>query len=442
MNPDRAVRPPRWLFAACLLAIYVSALESMVPSDQPCRTVHSAATCGKGTACGADAAGTVCTGFLPALSATTLWLTLLMTLSAGLLWLSLSLRYTRPRFWLYVVIQGLSAAGIGILIRQPLVVLALYLTVLIAASPMVERIWEIVTTASLYALLLVGMTLDLSLPKWLMGPDVLHNIVQIVPLYGVTLLVPVGYAVIHLQLARAHEQLRGSAERIEELTLAAERQRLARELHDTLSQGLAGVVMQLNVALARLSGRRYEKAETAVQQAMANARSAMAEARRAIDDLRTVAVPPEAFVEAAREEIDRFGEATGIPCITDIKALVELSADYHDHCLRFIREALANVAQHAQARHVWIVAESADSEIALSVRDDGVGIDLTGSDATRTGHYGLVGLRERARLTGGRLDLTSEPGKGTTVRLRVPNRGMSAVEPQDRADAPRRSAAR
>ena len=90
-----------------------------------------------------------------------------------------------------------------------------------------------------------------------------------------------------------------------------------------------------------------------------------------------------------------------------------------EHVLRVIAEGVTNVVRHAQAQHVWIRFTQEDEVQAIEVRDDGTGFD-PGAEASRQGHYGLIGLRERAHLLGGRLEITSAPGAGTTMRFSLP----------------------
>jgi NarL family two-component system sensor histidine kinase YdfH len=120
------------------------------------------------------------------------------------------------------------------------------------------------------------------------------------------------------KLAETHTQLQSSADCIEELTRLTERQRLARELHDTLAQGLAGVMMQLQAANARLKSQRYESAQEAVKHTMSDVREALGDARSAIDDRRVEAGSCQDLGAAVEERIQHFSLMTGIACTKDL----------------------------------------------------------------------------------------------------------------------------
>jgi NarL family two-component system sensor histidine kinase YdfH len=214
-----------------------------------------------------------------------------------------------------------------------------------------------------------------------------------------------------------HRQLAEYAAQVEDLTLANERQRMARELHDTLAQGLAGLVLQLEAIDSHLSRGNTVKAQAITQQAMDRARSTLADARRAIDDLRSGEVPDIDLETAVREEADRFTAASGIPCELSIVLPPSLPDSVRENALRVVSEALANIARYARAQHMAISLRPIDQALDIEVRDDGVGFDPAQISA---GHYGLIGLRERARLIGGTLNIESAPGQGTTLKVQLP----------------------
>jgi NarL family two-component system sensor histidine kinase YdfH len=218
-------------------------------------------------------------------------------------------------------------------------------------------------------------------------------------------------------LEAAHRQLGEYAARVEELTTAAERQRMARELHDTLSQGLAGLTLQLEAVEAHLAGGRGERALEIVGQAKEQARETLADSRRAIRALRQTG-PPD-LGEAVRQETEHFSASTGIPCTVAVSLPSDLADTVSEAALRAVSEGLTNIARHAQARHasLRIATIEAAKELEIEIGDDGVGFDPASVEA---GHYGLLGMRERVQLAGGRLEVRSAPGEGTQIVIRFP----------------------
>jgi NarL family two-component system sensor histidine kinase YdfH len=218
------------------------------------------------------------------------------------------------------------------------------------------------------------------------------------------------------ELEAANRQLAEYSAQVEDLTLAAERQRMARELHDTLAQGLAGLILQLEAARLHIDQGRPGRAGEIVDQAMARARSTLHEARQAIGDLRAPAEGVDDLALAIRREAERFNQATGIPCAVEIALDAPLPPRSNEHALRIVAEALSNVVQHAEADQVWVSAVQQADGVEIAVRDDGVGFE-PGAARSQAGHYGLVGMAERARLAGGELAISSAPAQGTTVQL-------------------------
>jgi NarL family two-component system sensor histidine kinase YdfH len=219
------------------------------------------------------------------------------------------------------------------------------------------------------------------------------------------------------ELETTHQQLAEYAIKVEELTLSAERQRMARELHDTLAQGLAGLILQLEAVDSHLGQDHPDQAQAIVHQAMGRARATLADARRAIQDLRDGTPSTDNLSDAIRQEVERFTTATGIPCELELIPPQDIPLTVHEHTRRAVAEGLTNIARHAQANNVWLKLGESDGMLKIGLRDDGVGFDPS---VEVGGHYGLVGLRERARLAGGSLEVISEPGAGTTLTLVLP----------------------
>ncbi|MCA9926056.1 MAG: sensor histidine kinase, partial [Anaerolineales bacterium] len=225
------------------------------------------------------------------------------------------------------------------------------------------------------------------------------------------------------ELEVTNQQLADYAAQVESLTLAAERQRMARELHDTLAQGVAGLVLQLEAANNHLENGRTPRAQTIIQQSMRRARTTLADARAAIDDLR---LEDRSLPDAIQHHADRFTQATGIPChltldiatATSARSVQAVPETIADHAKRIVSESLTNITRHAQANNVWLTVRQENRQLLITVQDDGVGFDV--ETAVRAGHYGLLGMRERARLVNGTFVINSDPEKGTHLSLTLP----------------------
>jgi two-component system NarL family sensor kinase len=207
-------------------------------------------------------------------------------------------------------------------------------------------------------------------------------------------------------------------ERSLELGALEERNRLAREIHDTLAQGLSAITMQLETADVHLEGQPAEGARRAVQEALKLARENLVEARRSVLDLRAATLGgrslPEALADLLAEYESRWRLQTKLEVFG---ASRPLPAGIEAGLYRMAQEALANVVRHARARSASVTLTLAPNQVSLVVEDDGMGFDV-GRPAA--GGYGLIGLNERAHLLGGRLAVKSGPGAGTRLEVVVP----------------------
>ena len=206
--------------------------------------------------------------------------------------------------------------------------------------------------------------------------------------------------------------------------MAAERERLAREVHDTLAQGYTSIVVLAQTAAAALPGEPGTARERlAVIEEVA--RENLAEARAMVAAFAPVALDSATLVEALQRLAERFGRETGIATRVDTAALGDVDAGLSRAeeivLLRGAQEALANVRRHASATAVVLrvsrVRAGEAAQVSVHVEDDGVGFD----PAAATG-VGLAGLRDRAVEVGGDVEVSSAPGEGTRVTVRVPVR--------------------
>src|SRR5262249_1924225 len=215
------------------------------------------------------------------------------------------------------------------------------------------------------------------------------------------------FAAVAAQMSVAHETHWLANERV--AAVIAERNRMARELHDSLAQGFAGISLHLQSA-ARNIGRSPDAALGNVEQARKIARESLAEARRSVHDLRAGHDAPN--LAAMLQELTEQLSSTSVQVELDAPPLPELSADLTRNLFRIAQESVTNALKHAAATRISISLSVVDNQVLLKVRDNGRGFAC---DEARSGGYGLVGMRERAGQIRGQLEITSEAGHGTEV---------------------------
>ena len=219
----------------------------------------------------------------------------------------------------------------------------------------------------------------------------------------------------HQAVQAANRQLAQRAATIEQLAESRERNRLARELHDTIAHALSGLSVQLQ-ALGTLMQHDPHAARAQLRQAQATARNGVAESRRAIQALRATPLEDLGLSEALRQLCHRQAERTGAEIVQDIADGVVLDPLTEQSVYRVAEAALTNVEDHAAATHVFLRLHQDGKNLTLEIKDDGLGFD---PDEVASDRFGLAGMRERAELLGAELRLDSTPGKGTSVTLRV-----------------------
>jgi signal transduction histidine kinase len=215
-----------------------------------------------------------------------------------------------------------------------------------------------------------------------------------------------------------HRQLIAQAR---EAGVAEERRRMAREIHDTLAQGLTGIVTQLQAAeqaASRPPGdpagwRRHVAAATQL------ARDSLSEARRSVDALRPEPLERCRLSEALADVAQRWAALSGIPVQVQTTGTARsIRPEIEFALLRAAQEALANVARHAHATRVGLTVSYMENEVALDVRDDGVGFDP--ATLPDNGGFGLIAMRQRIADLSGTVEVESEPDGGTAVSTCIP----------------------
>jgi len=220
----------------------------------------------------------------------------------------------------------------------------------------------------------------------------------------------------HRALEDANRQLAHRAATAAQLAESRERNRMARELHDILAHSLSALGLQLQV-IAKLIDHDLAEAKTELREAQTVARTSANEVRRAIKQLRATPLADLGLAEALRELCYAQAERTGAQFDCQIADIAALDALTEQTVYRIAHEALANVERHAGATRVEMRLEIRDSRLLrLTISDNGVGFDRR---AVPQGHFGLIGMAERARDVGGNLRVESETGKGTEIVLEI-----------------------
>jgi len=204
-----------------------------------------------------------------------------------------------------------------------------------------------------------------------------------------------------------------------QLGAVEERNRLAREIHDTIAQGLTATTLQLESADALLdTGSSTERAREPLRRALSLTQSNLEEARRSVLDLRAAPLEGRSLSEGLQALVNGWETETGVPVrFQAVNGSRPLPPRVEVALYRICQEALTNVARHAEARRVTVRLVATPEQVQLTIEDDGLGFDASDTAEDR---HGLVGMNERARMLGGALDLSTSPGAGTRVRVTVP----------------------
>lgn len=199
----------------------------------------------------------------------------------------------------------------------------------------------------------------------------------------------------------------------------AERNRMAREIHDTLAQSFVGVSVQLELAAQLLAQSHITAAHEQIDRTRAYVREGLAEARRSIWDLRAITAH-----DTLPTRLTRLADQTGSPQLRIDLAIGgtyrPLAPSVETEVLRIAQEALANVTRHAQATHANVDLRYHSKRLTLTIIDNGHGFEATNNSLPANGHFGLQGMRERAAQIGANLAISSTPGEGTSITLDAP----------------------
>jgi signal transduction histidine kinase len=222
------------------------------------------------------------------------------------------------------------------------------------------------------------------------------------------------------ELVEANEKLTHYALAIEQLTVSRERNRMARELHDTLAHTLSSVAVELE-AVKTLIKRKPAEALKLVDQSLGITRNGLNETRKALQDLRAMPIDDLGLPIALKTQAESIAERGGIKLKIRIdKGMDKVPPDAAYCIYRVAQEGLENVVRHSDASQAILRLVHSDGHLKLTIQDDGRGFDPQSVDDSE--RFGLRGMSERAEMLGGKLIVDSVPGKGTTIHLVLPEK--------------------
>ncbi len=232
------------------------------------------------------------------------------------------------------------------------------------------------------------------------------------------------HAGIAITNARLHEQVR-------RLAVVDERDRISRDLHDSVIQAIYGQTLALD-DVPDLVGEDPDEARRRVDEAIDALHAVIRDIRNFIFGLRPVLLETGTLADGLRYlagELRRSGGVEVAVDVTDPDAMVaDLPMELVAELLAIAREALSNIARHASATHAWVRLDTGRREIRLEIRDDGRG--FTADQAKAHGHQGIANIRARSEAIGGSAEVESDPGKGTTIMVRAPHQRDRAEDAQ------------
>lgn len=324
----------------------------------------------------------------------------------------------KKKYWLYFFIQGIITFNYAVIAPngyEPLLI-GLIPLFIIQSMMIYNDAFKVIVTAFYFYCVYCGTILAIS------GVD---ELIKSIPLLIIITVAMRAYSIaffkqikIRVQSQKVLKELELAYEKVEELTITNERQGMARELHDTLSQGLAGIIMQLEAVKANLDNKNFNRAQEIVEKSMEHARKTLSDSRLVINDLRSSKEYID-FNKSIENEITTFRNISNTSITTDIRVESKISLNMLRHTLYIVREALNNIAKHAKARNAVVRIIEIDNEININITDDGIGFNTQILDKL-FGHYGILGMTERVKAVNGQIKIKSHREHGTEINIIIP----------------------
>lgn len=325
------------------------------------------------------------------------------------------------KLWIYYIIQGIIVFDIAVIMKAGFEVAYIGLLPILIYESLLdfEEKGYVLLTVFLYYGIFSGLII------YMEGVELLINFLPILGLTTFAVMTFNGMYQKQIELRIRSQkmtfELQEANMKIEGLTLERERQRVARDLHDTLSQGLSALVMYMETMEVYLNQGKEENLKAVISKATDHARLTLAEARQVLEDLRAYDQHTLDFRKMLYNEVDRFNELYSGKVTVEAPEAVAVEEDIARQ-LKFVgREILTNIQRHAKSSTVTVFLHQSDQQLHFRITDDGVGVD-TRRKWGNIGHYGLLGMEERIRNIGGQFKIYSQKRKGTTVDIVILNR--------------------
>ncbi len=328
--------------------------------------------------------------------------------------------------WRRYVNDSLLALGGGVLVTSLISAGHLYPRIPTISLVYLLVVVALASTRGLYAASLASLLAVLAFDYFLVPPLYTFVVSKFEDL--LTLSVFLATAVITSQLAsaqrRSAEEARGREretrllyEQAQELAALQERQRLARELHDSVSQALYGISLWAHTVREALESSEPEQAEAAIEDVLTLAEAGLAEMHALIFELRPESLETEGLVAALTKQVEALRARYKLTVEAELVDEPDLSLEKKEALYRIAQEALHNIVKHARASNVVLRLARQERGVFLEVCDNGKGFDPTGPFP---GHLGVRSMRERVTKIDGTLTIESAAGQGTCIRVRVP----------------------
>lgn len=285
---------------------------------------------------------------------------------------------------------------------------ALYMVLIYRVMPRISARAGSLWLGIFIALVLVGLVLD---EGWFMG-------LVLTLFYSALYLFVNTLAVALRQLEDAHQQLQASAFQAEEIAAVQERNRLARNLHDSVTQTIFSMTLAADTARVQLD-RDPSQVAFQLEWLQQLAQSALSEMRSLVFELRPTTLSEAGLITTLEQHVQLLEKQHGLTISLQIEGVEVLSNEQEHHLFRIIQEALNNIVKHASTDHATVDLDFRDGHIALQISDKGKGFDPNSTPAGEK-HLGLSSMRERVELMGGTLRINSHQGEGTRIMINIP----------------------